>query len=133
MDAPEVWFQDLSGWWYFVAPSFTAYVRLLVLHLGAPHWLCMYTEAGPTPIGLQWLRLLFPTRTDYELDRRAEAGTDGDAEAWGRELRESGGARKHGSPLGKTSAGRPSSRSGAMDRSPTGYVAAFCVCTCVCV
>jgi len=34
---PEVWFQDLSCEWSFIASTFTDYFRLLVLHLGLPH------------------------------------------------------------------------------------------------
>ena len=36
--APEVWFRDLANQWFFIAKSFTDYFRLMVSHLGVPHW-----------------------------------------------------------------------------------------------
>jgi len=37
-DKPQVWFQDLSCCWFFIANSFTDYFRLMIMHLGLPHW-----------------------------------------------------------------------------------------------
>ena len=43
---PQVWFQDLSGCWHFIAKSFTDYFRLMVMHLGIPNWHYIFTEIG---------------------------------------------------------------------------------------
>lgn len=48
--SPEVWFQDLSCNWNFVAASFTDYVRLMMHHLGLPSWQYAFTEAGLDPL-----------------------------------------------------------------------------------
>ena len=37
-DKPQIWFQDLSCCWFFIANSFTDYFRLMIMHLGLPHW-----------------------------------------------------------------------------------------------
>ena len=31
---PQVWFQDLSATWFFIAHTFTDYFRLMMMHLG---------------------------------------------------------------------------------------------------
>ena len=43
---PQVWFQDLSGCWHFIAKSFTDYFRLMVMHLGIPNWHYIFTDIG---------------------------------------------------------------------------------------
>lgn len=35
---PQIWFQDLSCSWFFIANTFTDYFRLMIMHLGLPHW-----------------------------------------------------------------------------------------------
>lgn len=35
---PQIWFQDLSCKWFFIANSFTDYFRLMIMHLGIPNW-----------------------------------------------------------------------------------------------
>ena len=35
---PQIWFQDLSCSWFFIANTFTDYFRLMIMHLGIPHW-----------------------------------------------------------------------------------------------
>jgi len=35
---PQIWFQDLSCCWFFIANTFTDYFRLMLMHLGLPHW-----------------------------------------------------------------------------------------------
>lgn len=47
---PEVWYQDLSCTWYYVARSFSDYFRLLIMHLGLPHWQSSYTDTGMDPV-----------------------------------------------------------------------------------
>ena len=65
---PQVWFQDLSCAWFFVASSFTAYFRLMMvrcsafdtwmwqrllrtlqMHLGIPRWHYAFTKVGLDP------------------------------------------------------------------------------------
>jgi hypothetical protein len=60
--APSVWFQDAGCSWHFVAPSFTAYFRLVVLHRGVLHWQYAFTPLGLDPTALQWLRVYAPER-----------------------------------------------------------------------
>lgn len=59
---PQIWFQDVSGEWYYIAPSFTDYFRLIVIHLGIPKWHFAYTEYGLDPITIQWFRFVNPDR-----------------------------------------------------------------------
>lgn len=59
---PQVWFQDLSCRWHFMASSFTDYFRVAALHLGVPHWQCAFTDAGLSPSASQWLALFCPER-----------------------------------------------------------------------
>jgi len=35
---PQIWFQDLSCSWFFIANTFTDYFRLMIMHLGLPNW-----------------------------------------------------------------------------------------------
>lgn len=47
---PQIWFQDLSCEWHFIANTFTDYFRLLIMHLGVPHWQYAFTDIGLDPI-----------------------------------------------------------------------------------
>ena len=40
---PQLWFQDLSCKWYFIANCFTDYFRLMIMHLGIPCWQYAFT------------------------------------------------------------------------------------------
>lgn len=40
---PQIWFQDLSCHWFFISNTFTDYFRLMVMHLGLPHWQYAFT------------------------------------------------------------------------------------------
>ena len=40
---PQIWFQDLSCSWFFIANTFTDYFRLMIMHLGLPHWQYAFT------------------------------------------------------------------------------------------
>mmetsp|Transcript_1640 Transcript_1640/g.2460 ORF Transcript_1640/g.2460 Transcript_1640/m.2460 type:complete len:296 (-) Transcript_1640:24-911(-) len=64
---PEVWFQDLSCEWFFVAKSFTEYYRLMIMHLGLPHWQYAFTKVGIDPISKVWFRFLCPDRLQIDL------------------------------------------------------------------
>lgn len=45
----EVWFLDRSLFWHYLTPSFTAYYRLMITHLGLPEWQYNFTQYGPSP------------------------------------------------------------------------------------
>jgi tubulin polyglutamylase complex subunit 2 len=51
---PSVWFSDRSGMWYWVASSFTEYVKMMTIHLGLPGWQYAFTDIGLSPISQQW-------------------------------------------------------------------------------
>lgn len=40
---PQIWFQDLSCQWFFIANTFTDYFRLMIMHLGIPNWHYAFT------------------------------------------------------------------------------------------
>eukprot|EP00899_Mesostigma_viride_P020864 jgi/Mesvir1/2877/Mv13956-RA.1 len=61
---PQVWFQDLSCSWNFVASSFASYFRVLQLNLGLPNWQYAFTPVGLDPISRQWFRLMCPHRLE---------------------------------------------------------------------
>lgn len=46
---PQIWFQDLSCNWFFIANSFTDYFRLMIMHLGIPNWQYAFTKVGLDP------------------------------------------------------------------------------------
>jgi len=48
-DKPQIWFQDLSCQWFFIANSFTDYFRLMIMHLGIPNWHYAFTQVGLDP------------------------------------------------------------------------------------
>lgn len=45
-----MWFQDLSCAWNYLAPSFSAYFRIMLHHLGLPSWQYAFTECGLDPL-----------------------------------------------------------------------------------
>ena len=52
---PEIWIQDASSSWHFVADSFTTYLRLAIVHLGIIGWQNAYTPVGLPPVTKQWM------------------------------------------------------------------------------
>jgi len=73
---PQVWFQDLACEWHFIASNFTEYFRLMIMHLGLPHWQYAYTRAGLDPASLQWFRFLAPDRLSIDMrSTNTEEGT----------------------------------------------------------
>ncbi len=62
-----VYFLDISGVCHFVAASLPAYHRLLLLHLGLPHWQMAFTPAGMPQESEQWMRFLSPQRLAIDL------------------------------------------------------------------
>lgn len=69
-DKPQVWFQDLSCCWFFIANTFTDYFRLMIMHLGLPHWQYAFTQVGLDPQTLQWFRFLSPERLEIDLENQ---------------------------------------------------------------
>ena len=67
---PQVWFQDLSCHWFYIANSFTDYFRLLIMHLGIPNWQYAFTKAGLDPQTLHWFRFLIPERLAIDIENR---------------------------------------------------------------
>uniref|UniRef100_A0A8C7X2B4 Tubulin polyglutamylase complex subunit 2 n=1 Tax=Oryzias sinensis TaxID=183150 RepID=A0A8C7X2B4_9TELE len=56
----EIWFLDRSLYWHFLTPTFTAYYRLMITHLGLPEWHYAFTPYGPSPQAKQWASLYQP-------------------------------------------------------------------------
>lgn len=46
---PQVWYLDRAFEWHFLAPNFTTYFRMMLVHLGLPQWQALFTNFGPTP------------------------------------------------------------------------------------
>ncbi|XP_071168630.1 tubulin polyglutamylase complex subunit 2-like isoform X1 [Mytilus edulis] len=68
----EVWFLDRSLRWHFLAESFMAYFRLMLMHLGLPQWQYGITDIGLSQQAQQWFNIYAPTR--LELDRELLMG-----------------------------------------------------------
>lgn len=67
---PQIWFQDLSCNWFFIANSFTDYFRLMIMHLGIPNWQYAFTKVGLDPQTMQWFRFLTPERLAIDIENR---------------------------------------------------------------
>lgn len=67
---PQVWFQDLSCHWFYIANTFTDYFRLMIMHLGIPNWQYAFTKAGLDPQTLHWFRFLIPERLAIDIENR---------------------------------------------------------------
>uniref|UniRef100_A0A2C9LK00 Knr4/Smi1-like domain-containing protein n=2 Tax=Biomphalaria glabrata TaxID=6526 RepID=A0A2C9LK00_BIOGL len=63
----EIWFLDRSLRWHFICPTFQAYYRLMLMHLGLPHWQLAFTDIGLPPTSLQWFNLYAPVRLEIDL------------------------------------------------------------------
>nr|XP_040579048.1 tubulin polyglutamylase complex subunit 2-like [Lepeophtheirus salmonis] len=57
---PQVWFLDRAYEWHFLAPCFTNYFRMMLVHLGLPGWQTLFTNIGPTPWAKQIYNLIAP-------------------------------------------------------------------------
>ena len=64
---PQVWLQDLGCRWHFLAENFSAYFRLMVVHLGIQGWQYAYTDVGLDEVTQQWMRLYCPQRLAMDL------------------------------------------------------------------
>lgn len=67
---PQIWFQDLSCNWFFIANTFTDYFRLMIVHLGIPLWQYVFTNTGPDQQTLQWFRFFSPERLAIDMENR---------------------------------------------------------------
>ena len=43
-----MWFLDNAYDWHYLAPGFTAYLRMMFFHFGFPRWQATLTPYGPT-------------------------------------------------------------------------------------
>jgi len=80
---PQVWFQDPSAKWHYLAGSFTDYFRLAATHLGVPQWQFAFTDAGLPPAARQWLAFFCPERLAMAMESRVAAGAIGSARTSG--------------------------------------------------
>lgn len=62
----EIWFLDRGLRWHYIADSFMAYYRLMIMHLGLPQWQYAFTDIGLSPQAKQWFNMYAPLR--FELD-----------------------------------------------------------------
>ena len=51
-----MWYLDRAYDWHYLAPNFTAYFRMMLVHLGLPQWHLLLTPIGPTP----WAKVRTP-------------------------------------------------------------------------
>ena len=65
------------GEWHYVAPSFSCYYRLLLVHLGILGWQNAYTPGGLSPLTVQWMRLYCPERLMYDAQHKAQKHVNG--------------------------------------------------------
>ena len=68
----QVWFQDASCSWSFIASSFVDYFRLMVLHRGLPRWQYQYTDAGLDSVAKAWWRAFAADRCGSDTENRAQ-------------------------------------------------------------
>eukprot|EP01006_Ploeotia_vitrea_P022620 TRINITY_DN55015_c0_g1_i1.p1 TRINITY_DN55015_c0_g1~~TRINITY_DN55015_c0_g1_i1.p1 ORF type:complete len:279 (-),score=32.32 TRINITY_DN55015_c0_g1_i1:69-905(-) len=73
---PEICFISLDNTWHFVSASFENFMRLLLMHLGLPAWLCIFTPSGLPPVTAQWFRFLIPERFAIENSAKKEVQTN---------------------------------------------------------
>ncbi|CAG5128826.1 unnamed protein product, partial [Candidula unifasciata] len=45
----KIWFLDRSLRWHYICDTFLAYYRLMLMHLGLPHWQLAFTDIGLPP------------------------------------------------------------------------------------
>ncbi|KAH9492118.1 Tubulin polyglutamylase complex subunit 2 [Bulinus truncatus] len=72
----EIWFLDRSLRWHFICSSFQAYYRLMLMHLGLPHWHLALTDIGLPPSSKQWFNLYAPVRLEVDLVGKISNNSD---------------------------------------------------------
>ncbi|XP_069780224.1 tubulin polyglutamylase complex subunit 2 isoform X2 [Narcine bancroftii] len=55
-----IWFLDRALYWHFLTDTFTAYYRLMLIHLGLPQWQYALTKYGISPQAKQWFNMYKP-------------------------------------------------------------------------
>ncbi|XP_025077169.1 tubulin polyglutamylase complex subunit 2-like isoform X1 [Pomacea canaliculata] len=63
----EIWFLDRALGWHYLAATFTDYFRLMIMHLGLPHWQYAFTDFGVPPQSKQWFHLYAQVRFEIDL------------------------------------------------------------------
>ncbi|XP_050402952.1 tubulin polyglutamylase complex subunit 2 isoform X1 [Patella vulgata] len=74
----EIWFMDRSIRWHFVADSFCAYYRLMLMHLGLPQWQYAFTDIGLSLQTKQWFNMYAPIRLEVDLEGSYEMSSPRD-------------------------------------------------------
>ncbi|KAJ3148049.1 hypothetical protein HDU86_007617, partial [Geranomyces michiganensis] len=68
----EIWFHDTTTRrWHLIAASFTAYIRLMVVHLGIIGWQLGWTDRGMPQATLDWLAMYAEARVKAYRAQRA--------------------------------------------------------------
>lgn len=73
----EVWFLDRSLRWHYLAESFMAYFRLMLMHLGLPQWQYGITDIGLSQQAQQWFNMYASTRLELDRELLMGDGSDG--------------------------------------------------------
>jgi len=119
---PQVWFQDLSCTWHFIANTFTDYFRLMVTHLGLPRWPYVFTATGLDPAAKQWFRFLAPERLATDLNSARRRRSEGSMEA--KQAVPTVGSKLNWSQIERTSSRTSKGRRKREDSSPAARGAA---------
>ncbi|KAL5005397.1 hypothetical protein ScPMuIL_018853, partial [Solemya velum] len=64
----EIWFLDRAIRWHYLTDSFTAYYRLMLMHMGLPQWQYAFTDIGLSHQAKQWFNMFAPTRLELDND-----------------------------------------------------------------
>ncbi|KAK3729044.1 hypothetical protein RRG08_005417 [Elysia crispata] len=64
----EIWYLDRSLRWHYLCDSFLAYFRLMLMHLGLPHWHLAFTDIGLPPLSKQWFNMYAPIRLEVDTE-----------------------------------------------------------------
>ncbi|GFO31556.1 tubulin polyglutamylase complex subunit 2-like [Plakobranchus ocellatus] len=64
----EIWYLDRSLRWHYICDSFLAYFRLMLMHLGLPHWQLAFTDIGLPPLSKQWFNMYAPIRLEVDIE-----------------------------------------------------------------
>jgi len=73
---PEVWFQDISARWHFVSPTFTHFLRVMVVHVGIYGWQLAFTPEGLPTTTQHWMGLFCKERLCVDLHRHQQQHTN---------------------------------------------------------
>ena len=67
---PEIWFQDRSSRWHYVAQSFSDFMRLMIVHVGIEGWHLAFTPEGLPPACKQWMGLFCKERLTIDMHQK---------------------------------------------------------------